>query len=220
MTIETNLHPLAQEYLAGLAAEARRLPADQARELLGDIGEHLALGLGPEPSEAQVRNLLDRMGSPAEVVEAAGPAPNSSSLPPETGRIGTPEVGAVVALFVAEVLSILIPVAVVVWVIGLILLVLSGAWSAREKLRGFLSLGTGFPLVVALVVSTVVTARTTSCVGTQTGAADPGTGSAAVDATCTSSGSPAWIGLVVLGLALAYFVYQALTARALLKSRQ
>lgn len=222
MTTETGLHPLAQDYLARLSAEARRLPPDQARDLVADIGEHLAAGLGAAPSEADVRNMLDRLGTPAEVVEAAGPAP--AAFPPVVqvapGGIGTLEVGAVVALFVAEVLSILIPVAAAVWVVGLVLLLVSGAWSGREKLRGFLSLGTGFPLVLALLVLAPVTARTTVCAETATAVPSTGSGSAAVDVSCTSSGAPAWIGLVILGLALAYLVWQIRTAYVLLSRRR
>ena len=222
MTTETGLHPLAQDYLARLSAEARRLPPDQARDLVADIGEHLAAGLGAAPSEADVRTMLDRLGTPAEVVEAAGPAPGA--FPPlvqvTPGGIGTLEVGAVVALFVAEVLSILIPVAAAVWVVGLILLLVSRAWSGRQKLRGFLSLGTGFPLVLALLVLAPVTASRTVCAESATAVPSTGPGPAAVDVGCTSSGAPAWIGLVILGLALAYLVWQIRTAYVLLSRRR
>lgn len=222
MTIQTGLHPLAQDYLARLAAEAHRLPPDQAQDLVADIGEHLAAGLGSDPAEADVRNLLDRLGTPAEVVDAAGPLP---SAPPSTARpapagIGGLEVGAVVALLVAEVLAVLIPIAAVAWVVGLVLLVVSRTWSGREKLRGLLSLGTGFPVVLAFVVSTVVTARTTTCVQTATPAPASGSGSAVAEATCTSTGPPGWVGLVVLGLLLAYLLWQIRTAYVLLSRRR
>ena len=79
-------HPLVQDYLARLREESRRLPLDQARELEADITEHLQAALGEDPGEVRVRDALDRLGSPSELVaEAAGTpsaaAPSRASAP-------------------------------------------------------------------------------------------------------------------------------------------
>jgi hypothetical protein len=214
MMTDATLHPLVSDYLTRLTQEARRLPDDQARDLVADLTEHIGVGLGAAPSEVEVRNLLDRLGTPAEVVDAAGPQPSSSPAPGGTaaGEVGGLELGAVIALFVAEVLFILVPLAALVWVVGLVLLLLSKAWSGREKLRGFLSLATGFPLMFVILSLSLVVGSVESCTGSASSAGE-------TTMVCTSSGPPPWIGWIVLAALVAYVLFQVRTAYVLLRHR-
>ena len=67
-------HPLTDEYLRRLERAARNLPRDDRDELLAQIRSHIDDALPPGSSEGQVRNLLAELGSPEDIVAAAGPA--------------------------------------------------------------------------------------------------------------------------------------------------
>lgn len=224
MTTDATTHPLISDYLARLAVEARRLPEDQAEELIADVSEHLSAGFGAglgtgadaDPTEADVRNLLDRLGTPAELVDAAGPVATATPVR-DSARIGAVETAAVTLLIAAEVIFILIPIAAVMWIVGLVLLAVAGAWSGRQKLRGLLSLGTGFPVVMMALGIFLVPASTTSCASSATTAA--GASDVASDVVCTTSGPPAWIGGVILALFLLYLAWQIRSAYVLLSRR-
>ena len=71
MTVTTD--PLADDYLRRLDAAASALPAHQREELVSEIRGHLQEGLRQAPAgdEAAVRNLLERLGPPEEIVSAA-----------------------------------------------------------------------------------------------------------------------------------------------------
>ena len=71
MTVTTD--PLADDYLRRLDAAASALPAHQREELVSEIRGHLQEGLRQTPAgdEAAVRNLLERLGPPEEIVSAA-----------------------------------------------------------------------------------------------------------------------------------------------------
>lgn len=136
-------HPLVQDYLRRLREESRRLPVDEAHDLESQIREHLAAALGEDPTEAEVREALDRLGQPAALVGEAGGAP-------EDDRSGTAaarpdgawrEVGALVGL-VGALLLFWFPFAnVVLWLGGLVLLVLARRWDVADKLWGAVVLG-------------------------------------------------------------------------------
>ena len=135
-------HPLVRDYLARLREESRRLPVDQARELEADITEHLQTALGEDPTEVAVRDALDRLGSPGELVSEAAGTPAPTVAAPERRPFSSP-VGAIGCLLAAELLSLLVPIAFVLWVVGLVLLARATVWTEREKLLGFLGLGIG-----------------------------------------------------------------------------
>ncbi len=146
-------HPLVEDYLKRLWTEAARLPVDQARELVADIDEHLLAALPHDASEAEVRNVLERLGSPSELVAEAGgstPAPRKPFVSP---------VAALWCLVIAELTFILIPVAAIFWVVGLIFVLRATIWSQREKLLGMLVLGTGFPVAFVFAGLSVVAVR-------------------------------------------------------------
>jgi hypothetical protein len=71
--MNVNTDPLVEGYLRHLEAVASALPAYRREELLTEIRAHLAEALRPVPpgDEAAVRSVLDRLGSPEEIVAAA-----------------------------------------------------------------------------------------------------------------------------------------------------
>ena len=77
-----NVHtdPLVDDYLRRLDAAASALPAHRRDELITEIRGHLqeALRQAPASNEAAVRNVLERLGPPEEIVAAA-----TDSAPPD-----------------------------------------------------------------------------------------------------------------------------------------
>ncbi|GAB3037524.1 hypothetical protein GCM10011376_31210 [Nocardioides flavus (ex Wang et al. 2016)] len=217
MTTHTDLHPLARSYLDRLADAARVLPPEDARELVADITDHLAQALPVTAGEAEARTALDRLGTPQELVTAAG-----GPVPTPAGRARTSYGWLALAMLVgAELLFVIWFVAVPMWLAGLVLLSLS-AWSAREKLLGLLVLGTGFPVV--LLTTAYASFAAYECTGgaQETVVQADGTATTTtLDATCSSLGAvpPAWLQAVFIALALAYLALQAWTVWRLSRQR-
>lgn len=71
MTVHAD--PLVDDYLRRLAAAASVLPPHRRDELISEIRDHLqeALRQAPADDEAAVRNMLERLGPPEEIVSAA-----------------------------------------------------------------------------------------------------------------------------------------------------
>jgi len=213
-------HPLVREYLERLRAESARLPADQAHELYDDIAEHLGVALGADATEAEVRERLDKVGTPAVLVDEAGGVPAHGVPPATTIKAGGVEAAAVITLFAAELVFFLVPVAALAWVAGLVLLAVSRYWTGREKLRGLLALGTGFPVALFFVGFAFTSAGSSASCSSMTEVLADGT---VVDqgARCagTETGVP-WVTVVTWVLTLAYLAFQVVTARRLLRSRR
>jgi uncharacterized membrane protein len=64
----TTLQPAAAAYVERLRHAARRLPEDARRDLVGDIEAHLHEAITADASEPEVLVILDRPGSPEEIV--------------------------------------------------------------------------------------------------------------------------------------------------------
>jgi hypothetical protein len=165
--------PLADDYLRRLERAAGVLPRGEREELLTEIRAHLEAGLAHDPGEAEVRNLLDQLGTPADIVAAAAPTRRPV-------RRGARESFAVLLLLTG------FP-PVLGWLVGAGLLLSSPLWTWRDRLLGLLVWPGG--IVVALGVPTF-TARSGSCAGSGTAVGGP------AGTTCTTSGSS------VLSLAL------------------
>lgn len=215
-------HPLAAAYLDALRGEARRLPPEQADELVADISEHLNEAIGPASSEAAVRDVLDRLGTPADVVGATGTATTGTPVPP-TAAWGAVETTALVALFGAEVLFFLFPITGALWLLGLILLFVSKHWDGREKTLGALVLGSGFPLTFLAVAGSFGTTETCVSTGTASGFGTT-TGKSTVVShggteTCTG-GPPDWLPWVALAIAVTYLALQVYAVVRLMRTRR
>ena len=139
---------LVRDYLARLETAAAALRPDRRAELVGEVREHVQVALAEagRADEATVRNVLDRLGSPDEIVaaeagqsSASGGAALVSPTPPATReRWGRVEIGAVALLCLAWPAFFVPIVGPWLWLglgaVGLILVWVSGVWSTRRKL--------------------------------------------------------------------------------------
>jgi hypothetical protein len=124
-TMETDR--LIAEYLGRLEEAAAHLQRARRNELIAEIRGHIETALRQEQAadEAAVRNVLDRLGPPEEIVEAAEPPSPQSGQPPRT-------------LEIVALLALIVPF--IGWLIGTILVFASRIWSRRDKLVGALLL--------------------------------------------------------------------------------
>jgi hypothetical protein len=139
----TTVDTLVDNYLKDLDAELRGFPANRRRELLGEVGEHIAearAALDAE-TEAAIRTLLERLGDPADIAAEA------------RERFGIPAQPATPWLEVATLVALLIPG--IGWLVGGVLLWISRMWTTREKRIGTLLLGVA---ALALAVASLAVA--------------------------------------------------------------
>jgi uncharacterized membrane protein len=63
---------LVIEYLGRLEAAARSLPASRRAELSGEVRQHIEMALAEAGGrdDVTVRNVLDRLGPPDDIVDA------------------------------------------------------------------------------------------------------------------------------------------------------
>jgi hypothetical protein len=134
--MNTTLHPLAEDYLRRLEHASWSLPGPERTELLAEIRGHLEAGLTPASTDADVRNLLDELGAPEDIVAAAQASPDGSPLTGMAGPApqmpvspwGAVEIIAVLALTLGTfVVPIIGPI------VGIILVWGSTRWTHREK---------------------------------------------------------------------------------------
>jgi uncharacterized membrane protein len=240
--MSTDDDQLVEDYLRELHIVAQGLPADRRDELVEEITAHIAEARQSDGSPLAVRNILDRLGDPADIVRAAADtppgspawsgAPSSAGHPagqPATqpGRAGALELAAVLFLLLG---GIVIPV--LGWFIGVVLLWMSPRWTAKDKLLGTLVWPGGLLapalLVVAGAAAGLLATSATICTSSDPVAAPLGSsqGTVAQTAThCTTSGGiglPPWLvitlGLILLILAVAGPIWTA--SRLLRRARQ
>ena len=139
-------------YLRSLEEELRDLPASGRREILQEVRDHIDSSLTPESGEAEVRNVLERLGDPSEI---AAEARDRFGLRPPRAP-GAREVLTLVLLLFGGFLW------VVGWVVGAVLLATSTVWTSREKVIGLLVLPGGLlPAFLLGVLPTQVCSETT-----------------------------------------------------------
>ncbi|AXH95394.1 DUF1700 domain-containing protein [Ornithinimicrobium avium] len=165
-------HPLVVDYLRRLHEETARLRVHEARELEAQIREHLTEALGGDPTEVEVREVLDRLGEPAAVVDEAGGAAAPGTGAAQAQRSDAwREAGALVLLVGSALLFWLWPVAVPMWIAGMVLLVVARRWSVGEKVWGGIVLGATWllPVLAGLMAFAVdVQSCVTDAAGNQT----------------------------------------------------
>ena len=117
---------LVDDYLRRLETAAAHLPRARRAELVAEIREHIraAIGEGDIAGDAAVLNVLERLGPPEVIVDAAEPPA------PGPARARWIDVAALFAL-VLPLLG---------WFIGSILVLISNAWTRRDKVIGLLLL--------------------------------------------------------------------------------
>jgi hypothetical protein len=143
----TRSDQLIEQYLERLAGAAGAMPPAERDDLVSDIREHITVALDEEEhvDEAAVRNLLVRLGSPEDVVEAATGGTTRPAAPP----LPTPPSGGGVeaAALLTLVLSPLVPL--FGWIVGAVLASASRTWSRREKLVAL----AGIPAAAVAIVA-------------------------------------------------------------------
>ena len=241
--MSTDDDQLVEDYLRELRNAAQRLPADRRDELIEEITAHIAEARQSDGSPLAVRNILDRLGDPADIVRAAADTPPGSpawsgapgsgagypAAAAQPGRAGALELAAVLFLLLG---GIVIPV--LGWFVGVVLLWMSPRWTTRDKLLGTLVWPGGLLapalLVVAGAAAGLLATSVTTCVGgpvaqvvAPVGAAQQNVHQAATH--CTTSGGiglPPWLvitlGLILLILAVAGPIWTA--SRLLRRARQ
>jgi hypothetical protein len=117
-------------YLAQLELALAAVPMSRREEIVGEIREHIVQARAqlPDESDADLHNLLDKIGDPAELASSARSDAAPEAAPTRAASAlgsGWLDVGAVV----------LTPF---LWPVGVILLWMSSAWSVRDKLIGTL----------------------------------------------------------------------------------
>jgi len=180
---------LVNDYLDRLEAELADFSSARRRELVQEIAEHIAearASLEVE-TEAEVRNLLDRLGDPAEIAaEARGPEHAGDAAPaPVVERRGSGlDIAALALLLVG---GLVLPV--VGWIVGVVLLWVSSTWTIGQKILGTLVVPGGLALPLGL---TVLATSSATCVQVPVaGAPNP--------VACTSGGTGGeTVGTVVL----------------------
>lgn len=164
-------------YLAELTSVAeQRLGARRSAELVEEIGEHIDAAIAAGQPDMDV---LDRLGSPREIVEAEV----SEAPAPQQPRLRAQDVIAIFLLLGGGFIFL------IGWFIGAGLLWISDRWTTRDKLVGTVLLPgglTGVFVVGGMVATTTTTVETCSSGGVCT--------------TVGDSGSP-WLG-ITLGILL------------------
>jgi hypothetical protein len=135
---------LVEDYLKRLKAETSDLPRAARRELVQEISDHIAEARADASaaSEAEIRNVLDRVGEPAEIAAEARERFGFG------GRRARPlEIAALILLPIG---GVVLPV--LGWLVGVTLLWISDTWTTRDKLIGTLVVPGGLLLPLALGV--------------------------------------------------------------------
>jgi uncharacterized membrane protein len=144
---------LVDRYLKHLDVELDDLPRDRRREIVDEIAGHIGEARAEleHETEADVRNILEGLGDPAEIASDAHERfdvrPAASTAPYKPGWM---EVGALVLLLVG---GLIVPI--VGWLIGVILLWVSNAWNVRDKVIGTVFVPGGLLLPIFLWFSSL-----------------------------------------------------------------
>lgn len=184
MTGDTTVDTVVNDYLWRVGSALGGVPAARAREITDEFAEHIreAREDGAVVTLADARNLIDRLGEPADIAAEAERRFGRLARP----RAGAREVFAILLLGVAGVFT-----PFVGWMIGTVLLWTSDSWNRRDKILGtVLTLGAlpGFLLLLAVPPR-----------ATLSGVTDP---SGRVISTQVVSSTPAFVGPLVLTVVL------------------
>jgi len=145
-------HREVDEYLRRLQRSMADLPAERRDEILAEIEGHIAEDLAERPgaTEADVRNVLERVGDPADI---AAEARERFGIKP-TRRSWT-DPAAIILLLIGG-------FTIIGWFVGVVLLWISDAWTTRDKIIGTLVVPGGLAGALGVGVASVAV-REGSC---------------------------------------------------------
>ncbi|MFP5352392.1 MAG: DUF1700 domain-containing protein [Actinomycetota bacterium] len=149
--MNATLHPAADRYLKELDRALAGLPDARRREIVGEIQSHIEEAVPPGATDADVRNALGDLGDPDFIAADAF----------ERFGITRPKAGALEGFAIALLLvgGVLLPI--LGWIIGVVLLWVSRAWTLRDKLIGTLVVPGG--LALAFYFGLFATGGSSSC---------------------------------------------------------
>src|SRR5262249_54207786 len=139
-----------ERYLKHLEVELDDLPRDRRREIVDEIAGHIAEARAEleQESEADVRNILEGLGDPADIAEDARERFEvRPPAPAQPFKAGWMEVAALVFLLIG---GLIIPI--FGWIIGVVLLWVSNAWNVRDKIIGTVFVPGGLVLPIGLAL--------------------------------------------------------------------
>lgn len=141
------------EYLRRLQRSMGDLPAQRRDEILAEIEEHIAAGLAelPTPTDADVRNVLERVGDPADI---AAEARERFGIKP--ARPSWTDPAAIILLLVGG-------FTIIGWFVGVVLLWISDAWNTRDKIIGTLVVPGGLAGSIGVALAFTAVASSVSC---------------------------------------------------------
>lgn len=165
---------LMRDYLMRLEAAAAGLPDEVRKDVLDDVETHLEEVLAGDPSEAEVLEALDRLGTAEEIaasaasVSSGGEGEGGLQTASTSGEPGRPDRTAArgwdvttILLLVSSVPVTLLlgPVGLGVWLLAVVLLWASPAWTAGEKALATLVWpgGVAFPSQGLMLLGTTCT---------------------------------------------------------------
>lgn len=110
------------EYLSRLQRSMKDLPADRRDEIVSEIEDHIAEDLAGRPTatDADVRNVLERVGDPDEIAAEA-----RERFGVRAGVRGTPWLEVIALMFLV--------IPFLGWIVGMVLVWVSDMWTRREK---------------------------------------------------------------------------------------
>ncbi|HUY09541.1 MAG TPA: hypothetical protein VMW80_08865 [Candidatus Dormibacteraeota bacterium] len=139
MSSNSSGKPSVGDFRLRLRHAVAELPRSEREQLLEPIDAHLEEALSTSSIDAEVREVLDDLGSPEMIADAAGAPLGASPRPPYH---------AFVALVVLTVGSVLLPL--IGWVAGVVLLWASSRWTLAQKWLGTLVWPGGIGLVLII----------------------------------------------------------------------
>ena len=160
------------EYMGRLEAAAASLPAGRRTDLVAEVREHIETALleAGNSDEVTVRNVLERLGTPEEIVagEAANlPATDGSPAAANAPRsLGVVEVLALLSIGLAwpALFFIQAPYGGLLWfglgIVGLVLVWASRVWSTRWKVVATAIVVATYLLFLAFTTPVTVTCTT------------------------------------------------------------
>ena len=144
-------HREVGEYLRRLQRSMADLPAERRDEILAEIEEHIAEGLAERATESDVRNVLERLGDPADI---AAEARERFGIKP-TRRSWT-DPAAIILLLIGG-------FTIIGWFVGVVLLWISDAWTTRDKIIGTLVVPGGLAGGLGVALGVGFMANNVSC---------------------------------------------------------
>ena len=189
------------EYLRRLDVAASALPPDRRAELIAEIADHIshARTSGQIGDEAGLRELLDRLGEPEDIVsEARDPEPDrpgsgpygATPYPGPGQRMRTPGIGLEIAAVALMTIGSIIPF--IGWLAGAALLWACRRFTLPEKILATLVVPFG-PFTI-LIFGTLAGGQTCSTTDSTDSAGNLITG----PTTCTGFAFPPWLGIPLL----------------------